>query len=90
MSEFKSEMQRSGLNSLSARLGPTKLCKESSSGRVQVGNTSIRVKLTSDKVRCDQAPRRVQPASSKTSPAEFWPGSWLNHSWCFIVVSKVV
>ena len=63
-------MQRPDLDSLPTRLVPIKLRKESSSVRVQVGNTTIRVKLTSDQVRCDNAPRRVQLATPKEPPLQ--------------------
>ena len=59
LSEVKSAMPRSELNSLSTRLGAIRLREEFSSVRVQVGKTTIRVKLTFDQARCHQAPGRV-------------------------------
>ena len=64
----KCPFSRSELNSFSSWLGATRLCEEFSSVRIQLGNTTIRVKLTFDLARCDQAPRRVQPASSNQTP----------------------
>ena len=66
LSEFKSAMPRSELNSLSTRPGAIRLREEFSSVRVQVGNATIRLKLTSDQARCDQARGRVQFCQSSS------------------------
>ena len=65
-SEFKSEMPRSELNSRWTRLCAIRLHEELSSVRVQVGNATIRLKLTSDQARCDQARGRVQFCQSSS------------------------
>ena len=51
---IKCPFSRSELNSFSFWLGATMLCEEFSSVRIQLGNTTIRVKLTFDLARCDQ------------------------------------
>ena len=64
--EFKSEISRSELISRWTRLCAIRLHEEFSSVRVQVGNATIRLKLTSDQARCDQARGRVQFCQSSS------------------------